>query len=41
MYAKKEKIYSTYVSKHWSHHEKQVIFLMIPKEKGYYYPVVK
>ena len=30
LYAKKEKIYPAYVSKHNSNHEKQVILLMIP-----------
>ena len=29
LYAKKEKIYPAYVSKHNSNHEKQVILLMI------------
>ena len=35
MYAKKEKIYPTYVSKHNSNSEKQVILLMIPNEEGW------
>ena len=30
---KKEEIYPTYISKHNSTHEKQVIILMIPNEK--------
>ena len=30
LYSKKEKIYHTYISKHNSNCEKQVIFLMIP-----------
>ena len=34
LYAKEEKIYSAYVSKHNSNREKQVIFLMIPNEEG-------
>ena len=34
MYAKKEKIYLAYVSKHNSNREKQVILLMIPNEEG-------
>ena len=34
LYAKKEKIYPAYVSKHNSNREKQVIFLMIPNEEG-------
>ena len=33
LYAKKEKIYSAYVSKHNSYCEKQVILLMIPNEE--------
>ena len=33
MYAKKEKIYSAYASKHNSYCEKQVILLMIPNEE--------
>ena len=34
MYAKKEKIYPAYVSKHNSNREKQVILLMIPNGEG-------
>ena len=41
MYAKKEKIYPAYVSKHNSNHEKQVIFLMIPHGDGWHYLAVK
>ena len=42
MYAKKEKIYPTYVSKYNANHEKQVIFLMISsKEKCHYLAVKK
>ena len=33
-YAKKEKMYPAYVSKHNSDHEKQVIILMIPNGEG-------
>ena len=33
LYAKKEKIYPAYVSKHNSNHEKQVILLMIPNRE--------
>ena len=33
LYAKKEKIYPTYVSKHNSNREKQVIILVIPNEE--------
>ena len=33
LYAKKEKIYPVYVSKHNSNHEKQVIILMIPNRE--------
>ena len=33
MYAKKEKIYPAYVSKHKSYCEKQVILLMIDKQR--------
>ena len=33
MYAKKEKTYPAYVSKHNSNREQQVILLMIPNEK--------
>ena len=34
LYAKKEKIYLTYVSKQNSTHEKQVVILKIPNGKG-------
>ena len=34
LYAKKEKIYFAYVSKHNLNHEKQVILLMIPNGNG-------
>ena len=33
-YAKKEKMYPAYVSKHNSDHEKQVIIVMIPNREG-------
>ena len=33
LYAKKEKMYPAYVSKHNSNHEKQVILLMIPNRE--------
>ena len=35
LYAKKEKIYHAYVSKHNSNREKQVILLMIPNREGH------
>ena len=35
LYAKKEKIYPAYVSKHNSNCEKQVVLLMIPNEEKY------
>ena len=38
---KKKKIYSAYVPKHNSNHEKHVIFLMIPKGEGRHYLAVK
>ena len=41
LYAKKEKIYSAYVSKHNSNREKQVILLMIPNEEKWHYLSVK
>ena len=41
MYAKKEKIKPTYVSKHNSNREKQVIFLMIPNGEGWDFLPVK
>ena len=34
LYAKKEKIYPAYLSKHNSNREKQVIVSMIPNEEG-------
>ena len=37
LYAKKEKIYPAYVSKHNSNCEKQVILLMIPNGEGWHY----
>ena len=36
-YAKNEKIYPTYVSKHNLKSEKQIILLMIPNGKGWHY----
>ena len=42
LYAKKEKIYPSYVSNHSSNHEKQVIILMISNgEKVWHYLAVK
>ena len=41
LYAKKEKIYPAYVSKHNSNREKQVILLMIPNGEGWHYLAVK
>ena len=41
MYAKKEKIYPAYVSKHNSNREKQVILLMIPNGEGWHCLAVK
>ena len=41
MYAKKEKIYTGYVSNHNSIHEKHFTFLMIPKRLGWHYLAVK
>ena len=41
LYAKKEKIYRAYVSKHNSNHEKQVILLMILNGEGWHYLAVK
>ena len=41
MYAKKEKIYPAYVSKHNSKCEKQVILLMIPNMEEWHYLAVK
>ena len=40
LYAKKEKIYPFYVSKHNSNYEKQVILLMIPNEERCHYLAV-
>ena len=37
LYAKKEKIYPAYVSKHNSNREKQVILLMILNGEGWHY----
>ena len=41
MDTKKEKIYPTFVSKHNSNSEKQVIFLKFLNEEKWHYPVVK
>ena len=41
LYAKKEKIYPAYVSKHNSNHENQVIFLMIPNGEAWHYLALK
>ena len=42
LHGKKGKIYPTYVAKHNSYHEKQVIILMIPnKEKLWHYLALK
>ena len=41
MYAKKEKIYSSCVSKRNSNREKQVILLMIPNREGWHLAVKK
>ena len=41
LYAKKRNIYSTFVSKHYSKREKQIILLMIPKGEGLFYIAVK
>ena len=41
MYAKKEKIYPAYVSKHNSNCEKQVLLLMISNEEKWNYLAVK
>ena len=41
LYAKKEKIFPAYVSKHNSNHEKQVILLMISNGAGWYCLAVK
>ena len=41
MYARKEKIYPAYISKHNSNPEKQVILLIIPNEKKGHYLAIK
>ena len=41
LYAKKEKIYPAYVSKHNSNREKQVILLMISNKERWHYLTVK
>ena len=41
LYAKKEKIYPAYVSKHNSNQEKQVILLMISNKEGWLYLAIK
>ena len=41
MYAKKEKIYTAYVSKHNSNCQKQVILLMIPNGGKWHYLAIK
>ena len=41
MYAKKEKIYPAYVSKHNSNREKQVILLIVLNEQKWHYLAVK
>ena len=41
LYAIKEKIYSSYVSKHNSNRKKQVLLLRVPKEKKLHYLAVK
>ena len=41
LYAKKRNIYPTFVSKHYSKREKQIILLMIPKGEGLFYIAVK
>ena len=41
MYAKKEKIYPANVSKHNLNHEKQILILMVPKRKLWYYLTVR
>ena len=41
LYAKNEKIYPIYVSKHNSNHEKYVILLMIPNIEAWNYLAVK
>ena len=41
LFAKKEKIYPAYVSKHNSNRERQIILLMIPNGEGWHYLAVK
>ena len=41
MYAKNEKIYPAYVSKHNSNHEKEVFLLMTPNREKWHYLAVK
>ena len=41
LYAKKEKTYPAYISKHNSNREKQVIPLLIPNEEKWHYLAVK
>ena len=41
MYAKTEKVYPSYVSKHNSNREKQVILLIIPNGEKWHYLAVK
>ena len=41
LYTRKEKLYSTYVSKHNSNRKKQLITLMIPNWEGWHCLVVK
>ena len=41
LYAKKEKTYPVYVSKHNSNREEQVIPLLIPNEEKWHYLAVK
>ena len=41
LYAKKEKIYPAYVSKHNSNQEKQVILVMISNKEGWLYLAIK
>ena len=41
LYAKKEKIYPAYVSKHNSNSEKQIILLVFPNGEGWHYFAVK
>ena len=41
LFVKKEKIYPTYVWKHNSNHEKQVILSMTANGEGWHYLVVK